>query len=54
MSIETIYSLQGLKCQALHGPDEGEEEVEGLEQLDWSNKYVDLGSNASCKSIRAN
>jgi hypothetical protein len=28
MSIEIIYSLGGSKCQALEGPDEGEEEVE--------------------------
>jgi hypothetical protein len=28
MSIEIIYSLQGSKCQALEGPDEGEEEAE--------------------------
>ena len=43
MSVKTIYSQQGLKCQALQGPDEEAEESEGLERLDQSNEDVDLG-----------
>jgi hypothetical protein len=43
MSVETIYSLRGLKCLALQGPDEEAEESERLERLDQSNEDVDLG-----------
>ena len=43
MSVETIYSIQGTKCQALQGPDEEAEESERLERLDRSNEDVDLG-----------
>jgi hypothetical protein len=43
MSVETIYSIRGTKCQALQGPDEEAEESERLERLDRSNEDVDLG-----------
>jgi hypothetical protein len=43
MPVGTIYSLRGLKCQALQGPDEKVGRVEELERLDRSNEDVNLG-----------
>jgi hypothetical protein len=41
MSVETVCSMYGSKCQALQGPDEVAEELEQLERLGQSNEDVD-------------
>ena len=51
MLVKTIYSQQGLKCQALQGPDEEAEESERLERLDWSKEDVDLGGQQQRKLL---